>query len=153
MHHQNVFFSFKEYTSHLKFYNLILTAVKCSFFKSTSVCCLNTIYCIMTLYYILASSLQTPGPLCRHAVGCILSEGENQVDEELLKRCKASGFNVFSFPEITHVVTTSIPHRGFFSTIRVRRVYPQLEQYIKVCGFSWLFFHHEKKISFACNFE
>lgn len=108
------------------------------------------------IYYFLASSLQTPGTLCRHAVGCILSEGENQVDEELLKRCKASGFNVFSFPEITHVVTTSVPHRAFFSTIlRVKRVYPQLEQYIKVCGSFLALFPPWKKnlISFAYNFE
>ncbi|XP_017263685.1 testis-expressed protein 264 [Kryptolebias marmoratus] len=93
-----------------------------------------------------------PGPLCRHAVGCILSEGENQVDEELLKRCRASGFNVFSFPEITHVVTTSIPHRAFFSSIlRVRRVYPQLEQYIKerkLCAHPFLEIYKDGQIQF-----
>lgn len=73
------------------------------------------------------------GSQCRFAVGSILSEGENKPDEELLKRYETSGFNVFSFPEVTHVVTTSFPHKTFFSILlSVGKVYPQLEHYIKV---------------------
>lgn len=73
------------------------------------------------------------GPQCRYAVGSILSEGKNKADEELLKRYETSGFNVFSFPEVTHVVSTSYPHRTLFSVLLgVRRVYPRLERYIKV---------------------
>ncbi|KAM9758827.1 testis-expressed protein 264 isoform 2-T2 [Menidia menidia] len=69
---------------------------------------------------------------CRYAAGSILSEGENEVNEELLRRYKASGFNVFSLPQVTHVVTTSFPQKTFFSNLlRVRRVYPRLEHYIK----------------------
>ncbi|XP_070703950.1 testis-expressed protein 264 homolog [Pempheris klunzingeri] len=75
---------------------------------------------------------KVPGPQCRYAVGSILSEGENKADEELVKSYETSGFNVFSFPEVTHVVTTSFPHRTFFSVLLgVRRVYPRLEHYIK----------------------
>jgi len=74
-----------------------------------------------------------PGPQCRCAVGSILNEGENKADEELLKSYETSGFKVFSFPEVTHVVTTSFPHRTFFSVLLgIRRVYPQLQHYIKV---------------------
>lgn len=73
------------------------------------------------------------GSRCRYAVGKILSEGEDEADEELLQRCEGSGFNVFSFPEATHVVTTSLSHRTVFSVpVGVGRVYPKLERYIKV---------------------
>ncbi|KAM6927831.1 testis-expressed protein 264 homolog [Xenentodon cancila] len=95
---------------------------------------------------------RAPGSLCRYAVGSILSEGENKVDEELLKRYESSGFNIFSFPQVTHVVTTSMPHRTFFSTLlRVRRVYPQLENYIKerrLCAHPFLEIYRDGQIHF-----
>lgn len=73
------------------------------------------------------------GPQCRYAVGSILSEGEDKTNEDLRKLYETSGFNIFSFPEVTHVVTASFPHRTFFSVLLgVRRVYSQLEHYIKV---------------------
>ncbi|XP_047204016.1 testis-expressed protein 264 homolog isoform X2 [Girardinichthys multiradiatus] len=91
-------------------------------------------------------------PLCRYAVGCILSEGESKVDEELLKHFKASGFNVFSFPQVTHVISTSFPHRAHFSTyFRARRVYPQLEHYIKerrLCAHPFLELYRDGQIQF-----
>lgn len=81
----------------------------------------------------LCARLSVQGPRCRYAVGQILSEGEDEADEELLQRCEDSGFNVFSFPEAAHVVTTSLPHRTVFSVpMGVGRVYPKLEHYIKV---------------------
>lgn len=84
--------------------------------------------------------LYSQGPRCRYAVGRILSEGEEEADEGLLKRCEGSGFNVFSFPEATHVVTTSLPHRTVFSVpLGVGRVYPKLERYIKVPTDPFLF--------------
>ncbi|XP_039972446.1 testis-expressed protein 264 homolog [Xiphias gladius] len=95
---------------------------------------------------------KVPGPQCRCAVGSILSEGENEADEELLKRYETSGFNVFSFPEVTHVVTTSFPHRTFFSILlSMRRVYPQLELYIKerrLCAHPFLEIYREGEIQF-----
>ncbi|CAG06964.1 unnamed protein product [Tetraodon nigroviridis] len=72
------------------------------------------------------------GPRCRYAIGRILSEGEDEADEKLLQRCQGLGFNVFSFPEAAHVVTTSLHHRTVFSVpVGVGRVYPKLERYIK----------------------
>ncbi|XP_071383065.1 testis-expressed protein 264 homolog isoform X2 [Centroberyx affinis] len=72
------------------------------------------------------------GQRCRCAVGSILGEGESKPSEELLKRYEKSGFNVFSFPEVTHVVTASFPHRTLLSILLgVRRVYPRLNHYIK----------------------
>ncbi|XP_054472895.1 testis-expressed protein 264 homolog [Anoplopoma fimbria] len=95
---------------------------------------------------------KVPGPQCRCAVGSILSEGENEADEELLKSYETSGFNVFSFPEATHVVTTSFPHRTFFSVLLgIRRVYPRLEHYIKerrLCAHPFLEIYREDLIQF-----
>lgn len=81
----------------------------------------------------LSARLSVQGPRCRYAIGRILSEGEDKADEKLLQRCEDLGFNVFSFPEAAHVVTTSLPRRTVFSVpVGVRRVYPKLEHYIKV---------------------
>ncbi|XP_029358232.1 testis-expressed protein 264 [Echeneis naucrates] len=95
---------------------------------------------------------KVPGPQCRYAVGSILSEGEDKADEELLKRYETSGFNVFSFPEVTHVVTTSFPHRTFFSILlSVRRVYPRMELYIKkrrLCAHPFLELYRDGQIQF-----
>ncbi|KAK2862017.1 hypothetical protein Q5P01_001550 [Channa striata] len=92
---------------------------------------------------------KVPGPQCRFAVGSILSEGENKPDVELLKRYETSGFNVFSFPEITHVVTTSFPHKTFFSILlKLIKVYPQLQHYIKerrLCAHPFLEIYKEEK--------
>lgn len=95
---------------------------------------------------------EVPGPQCRYAVGSILSEGENEADEGLLKSYETSGFSVFSFPEVTHVVTTSFPHRTFFSILlAVRRVYPRLDHYIKerrLCAHPFLEIYREGQIQF-----
>uniref|UniRef100_A0A3B5B744 Testis expressed 264, ER-phagy receptor n=1 Tax=Stegastes partitus TaxID=144197 RepID=A0A3B5B744_9TELE len=95
---------------------------------------------------------KVPGTLCRCAVGSILSEGENKADEELLKRYETSGFNVFSFPEVTHMVTTSFPHRTFLSALLgIMRVYPRLDHYIKerrLCAHPFLEIYRDSQIQF-----
>uniref|UniRef100_A0AAQ4QS96 Testis expressed 264, ER-phagy receptor n=1 Tax=Gasterosteus aculeatus aculeatus TaxID=481459 RepID=A0AAQ4QS96_GASAC len=95
---------------------------------------------------------KVPGPQCRSAVGSILSEGEDQADEELLRSYETSGFKVFSFPEVTHVVTASFPHRTFFSVLLgMRRVYPRLEDHIKarrLCAHPFLEIYREGLIQF-----
>ncbi|KAE8298465.1 Testis-expressed protein 264 putative secreted protein Zsig11 Precursor [Larimichthys crocea] len=95
---------------------------------------------------------KVPGSQCRYAVGSILSEGENKADEELLKSYETSGFNIFSFPEVTHVVTTSFPCRTLFSIrLIVMRVYPRLENYIKkkdLCAHPTLEIYREGQIQF-----
>ncbi|KAM8915661.1 testis-expressed protein 264 [Spinachia spinachia] len=95
---------------------------------------------------------KVPGPQCRYAVGSILSEGENQADEGLLKSYETSGFKVFSFPEVTHVVTASFPHRTLFSVLLgMRRVYPRLKHYIKarrLCAHPFLEIYREGLIQF-----
>lgn len=71
------------------------------------------------------------GPDCRYAVGSVVCEGENGAPEDLLQKYQTSGFSVFSFPEVTHVVTASFPHRTPLSILLgIRRVYPQLRRYI-----------------------
>ncbi|XP_075893425.1 testis-expressed protein 264 [Nelusetta ayraudi] len=95
---------------------------------------------------------EVPGPQCRYVVGSILSEGEKDADKELQKRYEASGFQVFSFPEVTHVVTCWFPNRTFFSSLLgVRRVYPRLARYIKerrLCAHPFLEIYREGRIHF-----
>lgn len=90
------------------------------------------------------------GPQCRSAIGSIVSEGDNKAPEDLLKQYNTSGFNVYSFPEVTHVVTACFPHRTFLSIILgVRRVYPQLTRYIKerrLCAHPFIEIYREGQI-------
>ncbi|KAJ8265382.1 hypothetical protein COCON_G00144810 [Conger conger] len=75
---------------------------------------------------------QVPSEKCRYAVGSILSEGDGQPCQELLHLYQKSGFRVFSFPEVTHVVKASFPHRTPLSVfLGVQRVYPKIDCYIK----------------------
>ncbi|XP_067287940.1 testis-expressed protein 264 homolog [Pseudorasbora parva] len=75
---------------------------------------------------------KVPPQKCRCAVGSILSEGEDGPNEDQLQLYEKHGFQVFSFPEVTHVVTASFPHRTPLSVfLGVQRVYPQLNYYIK----------------------
>uniref|UniRef100_A0A672LIC4 Testis expressed 264, ER-phagy receptor n=1 Tax=Sinocyclocheilus grahami TaxID=75366 RepID=A0A672LIC4_SINGR len=78
---------------------------------------------------------KVPAQKCRYAVGSILSEdAPNEEQQQLYEK---HGFRVFSFPEVTHVVTASFPHRTPLSIfLGVQRVYPQLNCYIKVTSSS-----------------
>uniref|UniRef100_A0A3P9JLT4 Testis expressed 264, ER-phagy receptor n=1 Tax=Oryzias latipes TaxID=8090 RepID=A0A3P9JLT4_ORYLA len=71
------------------------------------------------------------GKHCCYAVGSILSEEGSQIDTELLRKYEAAGFNIFSFPEAMHVVSTSFPYRTYLSVLFRLKVYPKLEKYIK----------------------
>ncbi|XP_053508440.1 testis-expressed protein 264 homolog [Ictalurus furcatus] len=75
---------------------------------------------------------KVPGPKCRCAVGSILSEGDQKPSAELQELYEKFGFHIFTFPEVTHVVSSCFPYRTRLSIILgVRRVYPQLDCYIK----------------------
>lgn len=95
---------------------------------------------------------EVPEPQCRYVVGSILSEGEKEANKELLMRYKTSGFKIFSFPEVTHAVTTSFPFRTFFSVLLgVRRVYPRLSHYIKerkLCAHPCIEIYREGQIQY-----
>ncbi|KAI7795144.1 putative testis-expressed sequence 264 protein-like [Triplophysa rosa] len=76
---------------------------------------------------------KVPRQKCRYAVGSVLSEGDERPNEEQKELYEKHGFWVFSFPEVTHVVTASFPHRTPLSIfLGVQRVYPQLNSYIRV---------------------
>ncbi|KAL2091217.1 hypothetical protein ACEWY4_013480 [Coilia grayii] len=75
---------------------------------------------------------QVPGPLCRCVVGSILSEAGEAPSVEMQLRYETAGFRLFSFPEVTHAVCSSFPHRTPLSIfLGVQLVYPQLNAYIK----------------------
>uniref|UniRef100_A0A1A8FE36 Testis expressed 264 n=1 Tax=Nothobranchius korthausae TaxID=1143690 RepID=A0A1A8FE36_9TELE len=79
---------------------------------------------------------------CRYMVGSILCEGEEKLDEELLKLYEKFGFKVFSLPEVSHAVTTSFPYTSHLShVLGPYRVYPRLASYIeerKLCAFPFI---------------
>ncbi|KAK1799567.1 hypothetical protein P4O66_000447 [Electrophorus voltai] len=76
---------------------------------------------------------KVPGSKCRCVVGSILSEGDETPATELQQLYEKCGFRLFTFPEVTHVVSACFPHRTFLSIyLGVWRVYPRLARYIKV---------------------
>ena len=69
----------------------------------------------------------------RWAVGCILSEGEEEVDKDLRNLFLEKEFKLFNLPEVSNVVKSSFPHNTFLSIfIGIYRVYPLMGSYIKV---------------------
>ncbi|XP_026868269.2 testis-expressed protein 264 [Electrophorus electricus] len=75
---------------------------------------------------------KVPGSKCRCVVGSILSEGDETPATELQQLYEKCGFRIFTFPEVTHVVSACFPHRTFLSIyLGVWRVYPRLARYIK----------------------
>ncbi|XP_073682391.1 testis-expressed protein 264 homolog [Garra rufa] len=95
---------------------------------------------------------KVPAQKCRYAVGSILSEGEDGPNEEQQQLYEKHGFRVFSFPEVTHVVTATFPHRTPLSIfLGVQRVYPQLNCYIKerkLCAHPFLEIYREGMIHY-----
>uniref|UniRef100_A0A1A7WC08 Testis expressed 264 n=1 Tax=Iconisemion striatum TaxID=60296 RepID=A0A1A7WC08_9TELE len=85
---------------------------------------------------------QRPPEKCRYMVGSILCEGEEKLDEELLKMYEKFGFKLFSLPEVSHAVTTSFPYTTHLShVLGPYRVYPRLASYIeerKLCAFPFI---------------
>ncbi len=76
---------------------------------------------------------QTQADQCRYVVGSILCENEEKADEELQRLYEKFGYKVISFPEVTCAVTSSFPNRCTLSPVcGAYRVYPELQQYIKV---------------------
>ncbi|KAM3621937.1 uncharacterized protein V6R79_018046 [Siganus canaliculatus] len=95
---------------------------------------------------------EVPAQQCRYAAGSILSEADNKPDGELLKSYETSGFTVFSFPEVTHMVKTTFPSRTSLSgLVAVKRVYPRLGRYIKekrLCAHPFLEIYRDGRIQF-----
>ncbi|KAL2091557.1 hypothetical protein ACEWY4_013820 [Coilia grayii] len=74
---------------------------------------------------------EMPEDKCRYIVGSILSEGDEKPDEDLLEGYKKFGFNVISFPEVDHAVTSAFPNKTPVSCmVGAKRVYPKLAEYI-----------------------
>lgn len=81
----------------------------------------------------LSVSPQRPPGKCRYAVGSVLCEGEEKPDEELRNMYEKFGFKVFSFPEVSHAVTTTFPRTTLLSNVVAPyKVYPKLGSYVEV---------------------
>lgn len=95
-----------------------------------------------------------PPEKCRCAVGSILSEGEESPSPELIQLYQKFGFNVFSFPSPSHVVTATFPYTSSLSIwLATRRVHPALDAYIKerkLCAHPRLEIYQQDQIYFMC---
>ncbi|XP_078596181.1 testis-expressed protein 264-like [Branchiostoma floridae x Branchiostoma japonicum] len=75
---------------------------------------------------------QVEAEQCRYIVGCIISEGREAPDKELMDKMAAEGYTSFRFPAVTHAVKTQFPFANHVSIlIATGRVYPCLAAYIK----------------------
>jgi len=74
-----------------------------------------------------------PSEKLRWAVGSILAEGNEKLDDELVKLFEGHGFKLFNFPAVQKVVSTTFPYNTFLSIyIAVFRVYAAITKYGKV---------------------
>ncbi|XP_041129720.1 testis-expressed protein 264 homolog [Polyodon spathula] len=97
---------------------------------------------------------QVPAEKCRYLAGSVLSEGEEEPSEELLKLYEKYSFKIFSFPAVTHVVMTTFPNNTFLSIFLANwRVYPQMGSYIKerkLCAHPFLELYRGDLIYYIC---
>lgn len=71
-------------------------------------------------------------------VGSVLSEGDQQPDQELQQQYQKFGFKFFSLPPVSHAVTATFPSAPPLSTVLAPlRVYPRLATYIQVLSPLW----------------
>ncbi|XP_076860887.1 testis-expressed protein 264 homolog [Brachyhypopomus gauderio] len=95
---------------------------------------------------------KVPGPKCRCVVGSVLSEGDEALSPQLQQLYEKSGFQIFTFPEVTHVVSACFPHRTPLSVyLGVQRVYPRLACYIKerkLCAHPFLEIYKDQQIHY-----
>ena len=77
--------------------------------------------------------LKVPAEKLRWAVGCILTEGNQEFDDELLKLFEGHGFMLFNIPAVQQVVTTTFPYNTVLSIyIAIYRVYSAIGRYMEV---------------------
>ncbi|XP_063072167.1 testis-expressed protein 264 homolog [Engraulis encrasicolus] len=118
----------------------------------TDVCSIGPKQSCIAVYY--DDPKEVPEEKCRYAVGSIVSEGDEQVDEELLQDYKKFGFSVASFPQVDHAVTTTFPNRTPVSCMMgAMRVYPRLGEYIterKLSAFPWMEIYKDDLIHYMC---
>lgn len=90
----------------------------------------------------------------RYAVGCVLAEGEKEVDAELKRKFEEEGFKIISLPEVENAVRTTFPYASTFSIfIAISKVYPRLNDYIQVFVWGFIYvFIFAKQLNFAHSY-
>jgi len=77
--------------------------------------------------------LQVPAKKLRWAVGCILAEGSEKPDDEMVKLFEGHGFKLFNFPAVSQVVSTTFPYKTALSIyIYIYRAYTAIGKYMEV---------------------
>lgn len=89
--------------------------------------------------------LQVPSDQLRYIIGGILAENDEPVDEDQKKGLIEDGYKIFQLPSVSYAVRTDFPYSCSLSImIAVFRVYPKLNEYVKV---SFL-----RRIIYYCKF-
>ena len=81
--------------------------------------------------------MQLPAKKLRWAVGCILAEGSEKPDDEMVKLFEGHGFKLFNFPAVSQVVSTTFPYKnGLSVSIYMERAYSAIGKFVEVHEFT-----------------
>ncbi|XP_078517275.1 testis-expressed protein 264 isoform X2 [Lissotriton helveticus] len=98
--------------------------------------------------------LQVPVERCRYLVGTIIGEGDEKPKEDLVSQFEKFGFNIITFPEVSHAVTSTFPYTTPFSIqLATTRVHSALNEYIKerkLCAHPYIEIYKGALIQFVC---
>ncbi|XP_069062855.1 testis-expressed protein 264 [Pleurodeles waltl] len=98
--------------------------------------------------------LQVPVERCRYLVGTIIGEGDEKPKEDLVSQFEKFGFNIITFPEVSHAVTSTFPYTTPFSIqLATTRVHSALNEYIKerkLCAHPYIEIYKGDLIQFVC---
>ncbi|KAL8611323.1 hypothetical protein ACOMHN_013754 [Nucella lapillus] len=88
----------------------------------------------------------------RYIVGCVLAEGLQELNEDMVKKFEAEGFDIFQLPKVENAVHTLFPFITTLSIfIAVQKVYPKMLKYVKehnLCAHPFLEMYEGKTIHF-----
>ncbi|XP_078517274.1 testis-expressed protein 264 isoform X1 [Lissotriton helveticus] len=95
-----------------------------------------------------------PVERCRYLVGTIIGEGDEKPKEDLVSQFEKFGFNIITFPEVSHAVTSTFPYTTPFSIqLATTRVHSALNEYIKerkLCAHPYIEIYKGALIQFVC---
>ncbi|KAJ1109499.1 hypothetical protein NDU88_006859 [Pleurodeles waltl] len=98
--------------------------------------------------------IQVPVERCRYLVGTIIGEGDEKPKEDLVSQFEKFGFNIITFPEVSHAVTSTFPYTTPFSIqLATTRVHSALNEYIKerkLCAHPYIEIYKGDLIQFVC---
>ncbi|KAL8621152.1 hypothetical protein ACOMHN_004823 [Nucella lapillus] len=71
----------------------------------------------------------------QYTVACILAEGEEEVDKELVKKFEEEGFKLTTLPQVAYAVYSSFPYKSALSIfIGMQKIFPKMSEVIEEKG-------------------